>query len=88
MNGFADAINEDTHNAEKLFNELLHEAATLAGRVITVSQSVNSDGQWFVEYINFNRLPPKAGATPIEAVQNFIAYLKEGASGLEQSKPE
>jgi uncharacterized protein YbjT (DUF2867 family) len=54
--------------------ELKREATALAGRDVEVVPTV--DGQYIVEWFNFNSQPPPKGSTEEEALSSFIEFIK------------
>lgn len=52
---------------------LLEKATALAGRPIEVTQL--TDGQFVVEYLRFDRPPPRRGTTPEQALEYFLEDL-------------
>ena len=55
-------------------DELLKEAAALAGRDVEVE--VAADGKFVVLWMNFDSSPPPKADSPEEALKAFISYLK------------
>jgi len=55
-------------------DELYRKAEELAGRPVEVIGT--KDGEYIVEYLNFNTSPPPKATSEENALQDFIAWLQ------------
>src|SRR5688572_20321201 len=56
------------------YDELHQEVSLYLGRVAEIERL--KDGQYIVLFMSFSEVPPPKGATPEEAMENFLSWWK------------